>query len=353
MAIWRNSRRSFGNSGGWGGYPPYVSVAERQALAANEIAKLTKKGKKVSPVVLESRTIASTFWGKAWCSNLERYSDYASRLPRGRSYVRSGAVVDLQIAPGKITALVRGSALYTVTITIAPVDPKLWKAIQAECTGKIDSVVELLRGKLSTAVMEIITRETTGLFPAPKQIGLRCSCPDSATMCKHVAAALYGVGARLDREPEMLFGLRSVAPTELVTTATAGVTAGKQTVAKGKALDGDLASLFGIDMEVDTVPAPKGRARVKAKATPGAAPVISVPVAPPAAPAKAARRAKRAAAPPPPPKTLSGGELLLLGVPSSTVQYWLKTGVLGRTEMPGVYGCTPVAEERLERFRAR
>ena len=325
----RGSYHGGGYSGGWGEYPPYVSVGERKELASKEIARLTKKGQKVSPVVLESKTIASTFWGKAWCTNLERYSDYESRLPRGRSYVRSGAVVDLQITSGKITALVRGSKLYTVTIAIKPVDPTLWKAIVAECTGKIDSVVELLRGKLSTAVMEIITRETTGLFPAPRQIGLECSCPDSATMCKHVAAALYGVGARLDRAPEMLFKLRSVDPTELVTTAAAGVTSGKKALAKDKTLDGDLASLFGIDIELDAAPTPE-----------------------PKRAAKAARPAKPVA-PPPPPKTLSGRDLLLLGVPSSTVQNWLKTGVLGRTAKQGVYGWTPVAEERLSRFRAR
>ena len=347
----RNSYSGRGDFGGWGGYPPYVSVSERKALAAKEIAKLTKKGQKVSPVVLEGRTIASSFWGKAWCTNLERYSDYESRLPRGRSYVRSGAVVDLQIEPGKIRARVRGSSLYTVEITIKPVDADLWKAIVRECTGKIDSVIELLRGKLSKAVMEVITREKTGLFPAPAQIGLECSCPDWATMCKHVAAALYGVGARLDREPEMLFRLRSADPTELVTTATVRATTGKQPIAKEKALDGDLASLFGIemDMEVDAAPAAIPD-KVRAKAKPRLVPVTPAPVASSAAPA---RRLKPAAALSAPPTTLSGEDLLLMGVPSSTVQYWLKTGVLGRTEKPGVYGWTPVAEQRLARFRDR
>lgn len=354
------ARRSYygGYSDGYGGYPPYVSVGERKQLAAKDIARLTKKGQKVSPVALDGKTIAATFWGKAWCTNLERYSDYESRLPRGRSYVRSGAVVDLQITPGKITALVRGSELYTVTITIAAVDAARWKAIVAECTGKIDSVVELLRGKLSTAVMEVITREATGLFPAPGHIGLRCSCPDSATMCKHVAAALYGVGARLDREPEMLFGLRSVDPTELVSTAAAGVTAGKSALAKEKALDGDLASLFGIDIELDAAPVKARRARGEAKARPSQEPAIPAPSASPTPPMKAASQARPAPPPwtpstPSTPRTLSGRDLLLLGVPSSTVQYWLRTGVLGRTETQGVYGWTPVAEARLARFHAR
>jgi uncharacterized Zn finger protein len=350
----RSSYNGRGDFGGWGGYPPYVSVAERHALAAKDIAKLTKKGQKVSPVVLEGRTIAATFWGKAWCTNLERYSDFESRLPRGRSYVRSGAVVDLQITPGQIAARVRGSSLYTVTITIAPVEPKLWKAIVADCTGKIDSVVELLSGKLSSAVMEIITRPGTGLFPSPKQIGLSCSCPDWATMCKHVAAALYGVGARLDREPETLFRLRSADPIELVTTATASVTAGKRPVATEKAFSGDLASVFGIDLELDIDTAPVVKTRAKATPKPKPSPPRPTPaeVALPVARVKVATRPK----PPAPaaaPKTLTGRDLLLLGVPSSTVQYWLRTGVLGRTETPGVYGSTPVAEERLDRFRAR
>ena len=328
------ARYSSYSSGGWGEYPPYVSVAERKTLAAKEIAKLTKKGKKVSPVVLEGRTIADTFWGKAWCTNLERYSDYESRLPRGRSYVRSGAVIDLQIEPGKIAALVRGSSLYTVAITIKPVEAALWRSIVRECTGKIDSVIELLRGKLSSAVMEVITQQETGLFPAPKQIGLSCSCPDSATMCKHVAAALYGVGARLDRAPELLFGLRGVDPAELVTTAAASMTAGKPPVAKAKALDADLASLFGIDMDLDAAPAPSPAPKAKAKAR--------LPKAAPAPPP-----------PPPPPRTISGADLSALGVPSATVQYWRTTGVLGRTEERGVYGWTPTVEERLARYRPR
>lgn len=233
----------------WADFPRYVSVAERQKSAAQEIAAFRKKGREISPVKLEGRAIATTFWGKAWCQNLERYSDYESRLPRGRSYVRSGSVVDLQIAPGKVSALVRGNELYKVTITIGPVEPSRWKAIIAECTGKIGSVIELLQGKLSSAVMEVITSPQTGLFPAPKQIRLQCSCPDAAILCKHAAAALYGVGARLDREPELLFRLRGVDPAELSSTAAAGALSGARRVAKEKVLGGDLASVFGIELD--------------------------------------------------------------------------------------------------------
>ena len=103
------------------GFRPYVSVAARRAQAARELAKLQKKGRKISPVAIEGRKIARTFWGEAWCDNLERYSDYANRLPRGRTYVRNGSVVDLQVGPGRVTALVSGSTMYDVKVTVGPV----------------------------------------------------------------------------------------------------------------------------------------------------------------------------------------------------------------------------------------
>src|SRR5271165_5087004 len=133
----------------WFQFRPYVPVAKRRAQAAREVEKRRKKGQAVSPVVIEGRTIAHTFWGKAWCDNLESYSDYENRLPRGRTYVRNGSVVDLQILPGKVTALVSGSELYEVSITIAPLPDKAWGSLKARCAGQIGSVVELLQGRLS------------------------------------------------------------------------------------------------------------------------------------------------------------------------------------------------------------
>ena len=172
------------------GYRPYVSVAQRQAKAEKEIAKLRKKGRAIAPIVIEGRKIAASFWGKAWCDNLERYSDFANRLPRGRSYVSNGAVIDLKIARGQVEALVMGSELYNVRIEIAVAAPARWKAICADCSGSVASIVELLQGKLAKHVMERVCREADGLFPAPKEIRMSCSCPDWAGMCKHVAATL-------------------------------------------------------------------------------------------------------------------------------------------------------------------
>src|ERR1700724_232948 len=129
------------------GWKPYVSVAERRQKAAHETARLAKKGSSVSPVIIEGRAIVRTFWGKAWCENLERYSDFANRLPRGRTYVRNGSVIDLQISPGQIKALVSGSEIYNVAVKIVPVSKERWKSICSDCGGVIESLIELLQGR--------------------------------------------------------------------------------------------------------------------------------------------------------------------------------------------------------------
>jgi len=234
--------------GGWG-WRPYVSVAERRRKAAREMEKRKKQGQAVSPVSIEGRTIAKTFWGKSWCENLERYSDYANRLPRGRTYVRNGSVVDLQIKPGEILAHVSGSQLYKVALKIAPVAKAKWKSICDDCAGGIDSLVELLQGRFSKGVMERICRQGQGLFPSPAEIQLSCSCPDWADMCKHVAAVLYGIGARFDRQPELLFRLRAVDEKELIASAGQAAPLARQGPAAGKLLGGeDLSAIFGLDM---------------------------------------------------------------------------------------------------------
>jgi uncharacterized Zn finger protein len=220
--------------------------------------KLRRKGQPVSPVTIESRTIANTFWGKAWCDNLERYSDYANRMPRGRTYVRNGSVVDLQIVPGSVAAVVSGSDLYEVKVTVAAVPKRHWDCICADCAGGIDSLVELLQGRFAKGVMERICQPGTGLFPAPNELKFSCSCPDWAVMCKHVAAALYGVGARFDDSPELLFRLRQLDETDLVARADAGLRLSKRTTNSKKVLaEGDLSELFGLDMDVAVRKTPK------------------------------------------------------------------------------------------------
>jgi uncharacterized Zn finger protein len=254
---------------GWGRIP-YVSAAERKLQALREVNKLRKKGHPVSPVVVEGRAIVKTFWGKAWCDNLERYSDFENRLPRGRTYVRNGSVIDLQIAPREITALVAGSDIYRVALKITPVTKVRWRSICTDCTGAIDSLVELLQGRFSTSVMERICRQKTGLFPSPEEIEMSCSCPDWAQMCKHVAAVLYGVGARLDQQPELLFRLHEVDEKELIARAADKRSLAKKRPAAPKLLsDGeDLSALFGLDMVQNTNSNRKTVGRVPSKPKP-------------------------------------------------------------------------------------
>ncbi len=241
----------------WNEWRPYVSQAQRRRRAAIEMAKLKKKGHPVAPVVLQGRTIASTFWGKAWCDNLEGYSDYDNRLPRGRTYVRNGSVVDLQIAPAKAIARVSGSDLYEVRVDIAPVPKTRWKSVCRDCAGGIDSLVELLQGRFSKGVMERICRQGSGLFPAPEEIRFSCSCPDWASMCKHVAAVLYGIGSRLDDKPELLFRLRKVDEKDLLAGAATGFPMSRKKPAAGKVLDAaDLSGIFGLDLAGETKPEP-------------------------------------------------------------------------------------------------
>jgi uncharacterized Zn finger protein len=247
--------RDYGDYGG--GWAPYVPVAERRRQAARLADRLRRKGQVLAPVAIAGRAIAGTVWGKAWCDNMESYRDYESRLPRGRTYVRNGAVLDLQIAPGAVTAMVMGSELYRITVSVKPLPAAAWKRICADCAGRIDSVVELLQGRLAKGVMERLCRQENGLFPRPSEIRFACSCPDHASLCKHVAAVLYGVGARLDQRPELLFRLRAVDEAELVAGLGTGLPMAEAAApAAGKVLRADdVAALFGLDMAAAVPPA--------------------------------------------------------------------------------------------------
>lgn len=247
-------------------WAPYVSVAERRRNAAREVEKLRKKGHRVAPVTIEGRAIATTFWGKAWCENLESYHDFETRLPRGRTYVRNGSVIDLQMAPREVKALVSGSMIYKVTIRIGAVPKAQWQSICRDCSGGIDSLVELLQGRLSKGVMERICRQDMGLFPKPAEIDFDCSCPDFASMCKHIAAVLYGVGARLDKEPELLFRLRAVDEKDLIAGVDKALPLSKKAPAAKKVLRADdVSALFGLDMAGEAPPK-KSKARPKSVA---------------------------------------------------------------------------------------
>ncbi len=285
---------------GWNdyyGYKPYVPVAQRRARAAQEAARRARKGEKLSPVTIEGRTIASTFWGKAWCTNLESYSDFANRLPRGRTYVRNGSVIDLKIEKGRIKALVYGSELYEIQIDIDPLPKARWEALKKQCAGQIASLVELLQGRLSKGVMERVTDRKDGLFPAPSEIEMQCSCPDYAGMCKHLAAVLYGIGNRFDSSPELLFLLRGVDHLELIEQAipAAPSEAGRGSPAIASE---DLGDIFGIEVDAGPDPAHRPSAAEKtprkkaARAAVAAKPGDTKPAAKPKAAANTKATAK-------------------------------------------------------------
>lgn len=231
------------------GWAPYVPVRERKKQAAKKVTELRKQGKAVFPVEVKGREIALTFWGKAWCQHLEKYSDCSSRLERGRTYVRNGSVIDLQLVQGQLRALVSGSSIYKVEVDIAPLTQSQWTALIKKCMGQIHSVVELLQGQLSRGVMECVTQKKNGLFPSLKQISMRCSCPDDVTLCKHVAATLYGIGARLDSQPELLFELRKVNHSELITAAVSSSIRTKKPRSKKIFKSKNLSTLFGIEIK--------------------------------------------------------------------------------------------------------
>ncbi len=234
-------------------YKPYVSVAQRLANGQKQLQKMRKAGRVIEPLgELSHRSkIAISFWGRAWCEHLESLGDFANRLPRGRTYVRNGSVLHLSIETGKITALVQGSELYEQTIRIDPLSSEKWERIKKRCRGGIGSLIELLQGKVSNDIMGIVTDPADGFFPKPKEIHLDCSCPDWASLCKHLAAILYGVGAKLDQEPELLFKLRGVDHRELIDedVVTTAITGNSQSGRRRSLDSATLGGVFGIDLD--------------------------------------------------------------------------------------------------------
>ena len=290
----------FNMSWGYSEWAPYVPVAQKKANAVKHAAQVAKKqGRAPSPVKLDGRKITTTFWGKAWCENLEAYSDYANRLPRGATYVRNGSVVDLVIKPRSIEAIVAGSKTYKIKIDIDALAKPTWKKIKEECSAAIESLLDLLSGRFSDGVMQRLTRQKDGLFPSSREIKMQCSCPDGSYCCKHLAAVMYGVGARLDKQPELLFVLRDVDHQDLVSQAVAEGNLEKELSGTEGSLAGeDLGAMFGIELETtpaEAVPKAKKRAPVR-KTAPAKVAVIERTIASEKTPSRGKLKAKKPAA---------------------------------------------------------
>ncbi len=327
-------------------YPRYRTPPRRGAApAARDRGPVAGR----APVVVTGLKIATSFWGKAWCDAMESYRDYESRLARGRTYVRRGAVVDLRVQPGEVTALVQGSELYHTSLHVVPLPPAKWRTVVEQHASAIGSLVDLLQGKLPASLLRALSDRSSGLFPGPKEITFDCSCPDWASMCKHVAAVIYGVGARLDVDPSLFFVLRGVEVSDL---AARGAVASFEGAGVDDLVDADLSSLFGIELGEDGAggvpgteakgkPAPvkaevAGKAAVKARAVQAEAKGAKVKV----------KRARR-------PSVLTLAQLQAMGIGADLAETWVREGVLGESGRPGVYEVGPLTGQRvLERIAA-
>jgi uncharacterized Zn finger protein len=223
---------------------------EHKQQVQKEIARRQQRGELLESLKAPagSQKLCTTFWGQAWCRNLEAYQHYEARLPRGRSYLRQGKVYNLHIQAGEVSAIVAGSRLYETRILIQPLPQAQWQDIVHQSAGAVASMLDLLAGKLGDGLMRVLTDTEHGLFPKPKEIRFDCTCPDYADLCKHSAAVLYGVGVLLDGMPELLFTLRQVDQAELLTHASQATAADLAMPLSG--LEGaDLSALFGIDLK--------------------------------------------------------------------------------------------------------
>jgi uncharacterized Zn finger protein len=353
----RRRATSRGGYGDYGGFAPYVPVAARRAEAQRHAQAQKKEGIALSPVELLGNKIASSFWGKSWCQNLEAYSDYANRLPRGRTYVRNGSVIDLQVHKGEVRAKVSGSSIYTTTIRVKPIADTAWKALVTRHASGVSSVVDLLQGRLPKSLLEALADRASGLFPSPREIDLACSCPDWASMCKHVAAALYGVGARLDTSPELFFVLRGVEVTDL---AARGARVDFAVATEGDLAGADLGALFGIELDgAAEAPATKGAAatRKPKRTSTTAGSRVSKPLAapPPAllpAPAKPRTRTARAAQPSAAAETVTRASLLASGMTARAIAAWVRSGALEPIGDAATYRIAPVSLNELSARQA-
>lgn len=225
------------------------AAQENKERLEREVAKRRARGESLFPIAAPagSKKLCQTFWAQAWCRHLESYQHYEARLPAGRSYLRNGKVFDLTLERGSISAVVMGTELYDTLIHIRPLAPDHWQEIVKASQGQVNSLLDLLSGKLGDGLMRILTDPEQGLFPQPNEIRFDCSCPDHADLCKHASAVLYGVAVLLDTRPDLLFTLRGVDQADLLADSSAATAA--TLTETGTDLKGtDLSVLFGIDL---------------------------------------------------------------------------------------------------------
>ena len=234
----------------WYDFPVYKPVGDLKSECQSFIKQYKKNNNNIQPVIIEGKKIATTWWGEAWNKNLEKYSDYDNRLSRGRTYVRSGCVIDLKIYETEVIALVKGSSLYTVRVRIAPLLQAKEKALSQKCIDKIENINDLVAGNFPKELAELFQDKKNGLFPSSREIHFSCDCPDDARMCKHVAAVLYGIGRRFDDDPMLFFKLRKINIRELIKNSISEKISGLMSKSKQHSEriieDSEIDMLFGL-----------------------------------------------------------------------------------------------------------
>lgn len=162
---------------------------------------------------MSTRQFGATWWGQAWIAALEeRAAVDPTRLPRGRTYARQDRVGRLELAPGKVTALVRGQRAlpYRVTVTVPTARAGALDDLAAAIARRAASAAALLDHELDPVLVEDATALDVALLPGTGELKTRCSCPDWADPCKHAAAVCYLVADELDRDPFQLLLLRGI-----------------------------------------------------------------------------------------------------------------------------------------------
>lgn len=224
----------------------YVRVAKRKESAAETAKRLEAEGEILTPAKAHGKAIANSFWGRSWCKAIEGWNDYESRLPAGRSLLKNGGVIDLRIEENLVTAKVVADRLYEVRIFFRKQDEERLAELKKHLTGKLTSLIDLIKGELSDEVITEICSEKYGLFPDYGELKTSCDCLDDAVMCRHAAAALYGIAPRLDDEPELFFTLRGIKAEDFFDSAEAIRQTGEDTAEIDLE---DLSDTFGIDLE--------------------------------------------------------------------------------------------------------
>ncbi len=222
---------------------PRMKVADWGKLAQARLADLRADGAlQLNPVHEKSRKLAKNAWGSAWMRQLAYCEQEGFSLAAGRSLLRHGCVLDVQVGRGTIDALVSGEELYEIHLKLAEPDEEKIEYLREQCGAHIDSLVALLDGKIDASVMQQLCDPEEGLLPLPYEWQMDCNCPDWNEPCPHAAAAIYAAGCLIDAEPRLLFTLRGIEPStlcEVPSTAAADFDAT------------DLANTFGIDIDLE------------------------------------------------------------------------------------------------------